>query len=469
MGDGREPSLRALVTMSHQLDEIVTVKGHTGRADVVAAWNTIVQTQRDLWLAEMQAAVEAAKIRMKQQGKVDAAVIASMNAQIAAQLNFINSVFGTGGGMLAEWKLDYNQRMAGMANLDKNMAVIFKQLTTDMDQVHQSLKDALAAFDRSETSPTTAEGLAKSMEALRTRMERVARVVDIRQKVVESYLKASAYSELKKKLEPILNLITPEQVAQDPNLSSLPAEVIQTLQNWKTLLPKKCEDTYGPVWDSAKKAGEWVTDHKRLWQSFPLFRESSTFDDIANLVSRAKAAAKEKLDAIKARWKLADAIKDAKKRALEERRAVRPQPSPGTREYLVSLAGSLMMAADKVVRDHPGSQKAMELRREAELLVRENAALLQRLADAYCSADGREYDELIAKCAQAQDSPAAAAIWGDFIAKRTTKIVETQQFIRENTDDMLKLKDVYDDVYGKPPAAVPFPSSPPTETPPWLR
>ncbi|HUT36932.1 MAG TPA: hypothetical protein VNE39_25845 [Planctomycetota bacterium] len=435
----------ALLTMAQQLDEIATVKCDTDRSAVVAAWGTVVQTQRDLWSTEMQAALEAGKLHMKKLGKVDAAMIASLNTQISAQLNFINSAFGTGGGMLAEWKLDFNQRMAMMATMEKTMPVIFKQLTTDMDLVHQKLKDIQAGLDRPETSPTTAQDMMSRLDALKTQFDRVTRVVGLRQKVVFPYVQASAYPELKKKLEPILNLITPEQVAQNPSLASLPAEVIQILLKWKTLLPKQCEDTYNPVWSSAKKAVEWVTDHKKLWQSLPFFREASTFDSAGSLLTRAKAAAKEKLDNIKARWSLLDTINDFKKTMLRGRAKAEgmrtTMASQDPTKTLLDIARKVKEAAEKAERAGGAFPEAKKFIEEQALLVRERASLMKSYVDAISSPDGREYDEIIAKVAQAQDKDAAQALWLKSLSEICAKRREVKQFVEDNADDMLKLID----------------------------
>ena len=439
-----EAADKALVTMAQQLDEIASVKCDTDRSAVVTAWGTIVQAQRDMWSTEMQSAIEAGRLHMKQKGKIDQAVLASLNTQTTAQLAFINSAFGTGGGMLAEWKLDFNQRMANMAMMEKVMPAVFKHLTTDMDEVQQKLKDIQSTLDRPETSPSTAQGLMGRIDALKTRMDRVSRVVGIRQKVIEPYVKASAYPELKKKLEPILNIITPEQVAKNPSLASLPREAIEILLKWKTLLPKKCEDSYAPVWASAQKAIGWVSDHNRLWNRLPFFRDAKTFGEADGLLTRAKAAAKEKFEAIKGRWKTIDDIRNLKKVSLDARGKLEnlrnTMASGEPVKTLLDVARKVKDAAEKAKAagaEFPEAKKFME---EQALLVRECAALTKSYIDCTSSPDGHEFDEIIAKVAQCQDE-AGRTLWREYYARLTGKRKEVKQFLDDNLDDMRALID----------------------------
>jgi len=435
----------ALILMAQQLDEIATVKCDTDHAAVVAPWAGIVYTQLSLWSTLMQTAIEAGKLHMEQSGKLDEAVITSLKAQLAAQPDFINSAFGTGGGMLAEWKLDFNQRMANLAALEKAMPAIAKQLTADLKEVQETLEDIQAGLDSPKTGPTAADHLMQALGRLKTRIERVTRVVEVRQKEVEPYIEACAYPELKSKLEPILDLITPEQVAQSPNLSSIPAEVIQILQNWKTLLPKKCEDTYGPVWASAKKATDWVTDHKKLWLSLPLLKEARSFDEVHSLVERAKFAAKKKVDAIKARWSLLEDIKAEKEGWLTQRGMVEStrsnMASNSPTKDLLELGPKVKEAADRAEKAGAVFPEAKKFIEEQTLLVRRRAAIYKRWVELYGPPDGRLLDELMANVAKAPSKGAAEALWTDFSAKYNALGQELNQSICDNDDDMKALID----------------------------
>jgi len=430
--------------MVQKLNEIVTKTG-PAHPTMVADWNTTFQAHRDVWLADVQATIEAHKIDMKKKGKIDQAFIARLNAQSAAQLNFINSAFGTGGGMLAEWKLDFNQRLAHLATMEKTMPAISKQLTTDMDQMHKSLGDIQLGLGKKETTSSTGQDLVKRLDALKTRLGRLSQVVGIRQKVIEPYVKASAYAELKKKLEPILNLLTPEQVAQNPNLSSIPAEVIQILQGWKTILPKKCEDSYGPVWASAKKAIEWVSDPKRLWQSLPFFKEANTFEAAERLLTKTQAAAKEQLEAIAARWTVASDILHVKHYLLTRRQEILSYRSEiadkEPMRSLLDITRKVKEAAAKAEKAGAAFPEAKRLIEQQTQLVRECASLYQASADAHSSPDGREFDELIVKVQKAPDKNAAKAMWDESRTTRNQKIKELKTFVRENEDDMEKLID----------------------------